>query len=106
MTNPRLRESDRQIWTAATWAAPFVVQIVVGVAIAATWMVGRYGPDVHGFSQYVIGVSVMLLVAVVVGGPLLASRSPRAKGLAVSVFGASGITIVGGVVYGAWVVGW
>jgi hypothetical protein len=101
-----MRDSDTSLWSAATWAAPFVVQIVVGIAIAFSWLAGRYLPEVHGFAQYLSGAAATLVFAAAVGGLLLVSTSPRGRGIAISIFGSLAVTLIGGLLYGFWVIGW
>jgi hypothetical protein len=101
-----MRDSDASLWSAATWAAPFVVQIVVGMAIAFSWLAGRYVPEVHGFAQYVSGAAATLVLAAAVGGLLLVSTSSRGRGIAISIFGSLAVTLIGGLLYGFWVIGW
>jgi hypothetical protein len=106
LTTSRLSELDARVWLTATWAAPFVVQIVVGIAIAFTWLAGRYVPNVHGFAQYLSGAAATLVLVGAVGGSLFVSTSLRARGIAISIFGSLAVTLVGGLLYGFWVIGW
>lgn len=104
--NLRLHGTDGAVWSTATWAAPFVVQIVLGVLVAASWAAGKMLADTHGLRQFVIGAAVTLVLAAAVAGALFKSQSPRARGVAVSVFGSFVVTLIGGLCYGSWVIQW
>ncbi|MFC7673297.1 hypothetical protein ACFQWH_09465 [Mycolicibacterium sp. GCM10028919] len=108
MTAPELqfRAPDRAVWSTATWAAPFVVQIVLCVLIAACWTAGKLLTDTHGLLQFAIGTAVTLLLMAAVVGALFTSQSPRARGVAVSIVGSFVVTLVGGLCYGLWIIGW
>jgi hypothetical protein len=103
---PRLRDLDARVWSTATWAAPFTIQVVLGVAIAILWLLGKYLSNVHGFAQYVSGAAATLLLSAAVSILLFRSGSPRAQGLAISIVGSFVVAAIGGVVYGFWIVGW
>lgn len=97
---------DGVVWSTATWAVPFVVQIVLSVLIATSWAAGKMLADIHGMLQFAIGAAVTLCLTAGVGGALFTSQSLRARGVAVSVFGSFVVTLVGGLVYGLWVIQW
>ena len=101
-----MRDARAQVWSAATWTAPFVVQVVVATAIAYSWVAGKYMTSVHGFAQYLVGATATALLMAAVGASLLVSTSPRARGVAISIFGSLAVALVGGLVYGFWIIGW
>jgi len=103
---PRLRNFDGDAWRIATWAAPFTVQAVLGVAIAISWLLGKYVSNLHGFAQYASGMAATLLLSAAVSAPLFMSSSPRAQGVAISVVGSLAVSVVGGVLYGFWIIAW
>jgi hypothetical protein len=105
-TTPRLRISDTHVWRAATWAAPFTIQIVVGVAIGISWLAGKYMSNVHGFGQFALGAGVTLLLSASVSAVLATRGSSRAHGVAVSIVGSSVVAVVGATIYGFWIIGW
>jgi hypothetical protein len=101
-----MRDSRALVWSAATWAAPLVVQVVVAIACALSWLAGKYISSVHGFAQYLVGATATILLMAAVGGALFVSTSSRARGVAISIFGSLVVTLVGGLLYGFWVIGW
>jgi hypothetical protein len=103
---PRLRNFDDDVWRIATWAAPFTVQVVLGVAIAISWLLGKYVSNLHGFAQYTSGMVATLLLSAAVSAPLFMSASPRARGVAISIVGSFVVSVVGGVLSGFWIVAW
>lgn len=64
-TITRLRSLDSRAWTAATWTAPFTVQLVLGAMFIVLWLLGKMPPftryDVETHSSYV-GERAWLLV--------------------------------------------
>jgi hypothetical protein len=105
-TLSRLRTLDGDVWRFATWAAPFTVQAVLGVAVGVTWLLGRSPSSLHGFSQYALGAGGTLLLAGVATGALLMRGSARAKGFAISIIGSFVVALIGATAYGFWIVGW
>jgi hypothetical protein len=105
-SSPRFRNVDARVWSTATWAAPFTIQVVLGVAIAISWLLGKNVSNLHGFAQYATGMVATLLLSAAVSAPLFMSRSPRAQGVAISIAGSFAISVIGGVLYGFWIIGW
>jgi hypothetical protein len=105
-SSTRFRNVDARVWSAATWAAPFTIQVVLGVAIAITWLLGKNVSNLHGFAQYAAGLAGTLLLSAAVSAPLYMSGSPRAQGVAISIVGSFAISLIGGVLYGVWIVAW
>src|SRR3981189_308117 len=99
-SSPRFRNVDARVWSTATWAAPFTIQVVLGVAIAISWLLGKNVSNLHGFAQYATGMVATLLLSAAVSAPLFMSRSPRAQGVAISIAGSFAISVIGGVLYG------
>jgi hypothetical protein len=104
--SPRLRNFDDDVWRIATWAAPFIIQVVLGVAIAISWLLGKYISNLHGFAQYASGTVTTLLLSAAVSAPLFMSNSPRAQGVAISIVGSLVVSVIGGVLYGFWIIAW
>lgn len=102
----RARDLDARAWSAATWATPFVTQLLLALVIAASWLSGEVFVHLHGFVQFLLGAAVVLIVSVVTCGALLSSASSRARGVALSVAGSYVVVFLGGIVYGFWVLQW
>jgi hypothetical protein len=105
-TNPRLRNSDARVWQTATWAAPFTIQVVLGLAVGISWLLGKYLSNVHGFGQFAFGAGATLLLSAAVSAALLTRESVRAQGVGISIVGSSVVAVVGATVYGFWIIGW
>lgn len=100
----RLRDVDSQYWSTATWATPFITQVVLAVGIVAAWLVGK---RLHnGLVVFLISTAITALIAAATAALLLRSASPRARGVALSILGTSAIVFVGGLVYGVWILRW
>ncbi|BBY28069.1 hypothetical protein [Mycolicibacterium sediminis] len=101
-----LRDLDDDAWRWATWATPFVVQVVLGVGLTVSWVLGRPPFLVIGAVQIAIAAVTALLVSAVLAVLLVRSRSSRLHGLAVSLAGSCVVVAIGASVYGVWILGW
>lgn len=97
---------DAQVWRTATWAAPFTIQVVLGVAVSISWLVGKYASDVHGFIQFALGASATLVLSAAISAALYKTGSLRAQGIAISIVGSAVVATIGATTYGFWIVGW
>ena len=104
--NSRLHNLDGRVWRTATWAAPFTIQVVLGVAVGISWMLGKYSLNMHGLAQYATGAAFTLLLSAAVSLALFMRGSFRAQGVAVSIVGSFVVAVIGAAVYGFWIVGW
>jgi len=102
----RARDVDARAWSAATWATPFVTQLLLALVVATSWLWGKVFVDVQGILQFLSAAAVVLLVSAVTCGALLRSASSRARGVALSVAGSYVVVFLGGIVYGFWVLQW
>lgn len=105
-TLARLSDLDARAWSTATWAAPLITQLILGVMFALWWLLGRQPFELHGFPLFLVIASVTTLAAALAAIPLLASRSSRAHGLAIGIAGSSAVVVLGGIVYGFWIIRW
>lgn len=102
----RIRTLDATVWRTATWAAPFMIQVVLGFGIGITWVLGRKPSNLHGFGQYALGAAGTLLLAIAVSAGLFVRGTARAQGVAISMLGSVGVTLIGAIAYGFWIIGW
>lgn len=102
----RARDVDARAWSSATWATPFVTQLLLALVVATSWLCGKVFVDVHGVLQFLSAAAVVLLVSAITCGALLRSASSRARGVALSVAGSYVVVFLGGIVYGFWVLQW
>lgn len=116
-TTARLRDLDFRAWTAATWAAPFTVQLVLGAMFIVLWLLGKappftsYNVETHSTSVgerawLLTGATVTALVSALVSGLLLSSQSSRARVAALSTAGSAAVVLVGAIVYAFWFLRW
>lgn len=102
----RPSDLDARAWSTATWTAPFITQLVLGVMFAAWWLLGQRPFELHG-SALLLAIAVILSLP---GGLttvlLLTSQSSRARGLAISIAGSCAVVLLGGIVYSPWIIRW
>ena len=101
-----IRVSDERLWRSATWTTPFAIQVVLGVAIAISWLLGTCWSNLHGVGQFVLGAGATVLLSAATSAALFTRRTPAAQGIAISIVGSSLLALVGAVVYGFWIIGW
>lgn len=117
MSLNRLRSMDSRAWTAATWAAPFTFQLVLGAMFIVLWLLGKMPPftryDVETHSSHVservwllVGAALTALLAVPVSGVLLRSQSSRVRATALSIAGSAAVVLVGAIIYAFWLLRW
>lgn len=97
---------DERVWRTATWAAPFAIQVILGVAVAISWLLGKYWSNLHGAGQFAFGAGATVLLSAAVSAALFARRTPAAQGIAISIVGSCLVAVVGAVIYGYWIIGW
>ncbi|PIJ31041.1 hypothetical protein BMW24_021610 [Mycobacterium heckeshornense] len=103
-----LRDLDSRVWSTATWALPFVVQLVLGAMFIVLWLLGKVPPfTTHSAYEgerawFISGAAVTMVASAVVSGLLLTSRSPCVRGVALSAVGSGTIVLIGSIVYAIW----
>lgn len=102
----RLSDLDARAWSTATWTAPFMTQLILCVMFALWWLLGKRPFELHGFALFSIIALVITIAAALAAIPLLTSQSSRAQGLAMSIAGSSAVVVLGGIVYGFWIIRW
>ncbi|KAA0098932.1 hypothetical protein CIW49_13735 [Mycolicibacterium sp. P1-18] len=105
-TFPSFRIRDESVWRTATWAAPFAIQVILGVAVAISWLLGKYWSNLHGVGQFSLGAGATVLLSAAVSAALLARRTPASQGIAISIVGSCLVAVVGAVIFGSWIIGW
>jgi hypothetical protein len=111
-TIAHLRDLDSSVWSTATWAAPFIVQLVLGATIIALCLSGKVPPYLTNSSYsggpvwFLTVPAVTALVSVPISGLLLRSRSSRVRGIALSIAGSAAIVLIGAIVFAFCVIRW
>lgn len=99
----RLHDLDARGWRTATWSAPFIVQIELGLLLVAMWASGKWlFTTESGNSErtwMIAALAITTLTSLIFSGALLRSPSQRRRGLSLSVAGSSAIVVVGGACY-------
>lgn len=98
-----LRDLDARGWRTATWSAPFVVQIELGLLLVVMWASGKWlftTESGHGERIWMFAaLAVTALMSLMFCGALVRSSSQRRRGLSLGIAGSSVIVVVGGAVY-------
>ncbi|BBY17725.1 hypothetical protein MLIT_33170 [Mycolicibacterium litorale] len=102
----RLNNLDSRAWSTATWSAPFVTQLVLALVIVTSWLLGKWHPGTNGAILFLISAAVVFVLGAVLCAALTRSASARARGLALSLAGSFAVVLVGGLVYGLWILAW
>lgn len=102
----RFNGLDSRVWSTATWSAPFTTQLVLALVIATSWLLGKWLPGTGALLLFVVAAAVTFVLCAVLCAVLARSASSRARGLVLSVAGSFVVVLVGGFVYGFWVLAW
>ncbi len=95
---------DTRAWRTATLSAPFVVQLILAMLLVAMWLLGKWPFDTHsayaGERVWMLTATVVTtLVSLLIGAALLRSRSPRNRGLGISILSCSAVVLAGGTIF-------
>ena len=102
----RLNELDPRVWSTATWSAPLMTNLVLAVVIVTSWLLGKLLPGSGAVLLFLLSAAAVLLLCAVLTTLLARSTSARARGIALSVAGSYAVVLVGGLVYGFWILQW
>ncbi|MEB4209207.1 hypothetical protein [Mycobacterium sp. 94-17] len=94
----RFPNLDERAWRTATWSAPFVVQIVLGLLLITMWLLGKAFTTESGSSErtwMLTATAITTLVSLTFGAELMQSPSPRNRGLGLSVAASSAVVLAG-----------
>lgn len=100
-----LRDMDSRAWSTATWAMPFMVQLVLGAMFLVLWLFGKAPPfTTHSAyagerAWFLSGAAATAIASVLISGLLFTSRSSRIRGAALSIVGAGTVVLVGAIVF-------
>jgi hypothetical protein len=105
-TFARWRRLDSRVWSTASWLSPLTTQIVMALVIVTSWLVGKWLPGTAPALLFLAGAGADLLLCAAVALAFLGAGTFRAQGAAMSIAGAYGIVLVGGPIYGFWILEW
>ena len=97
---------DDHTWTVAARSAPVVVQVILGLLLISTWLLGQWSlvADAAHASRVAVlgatGIAVVLSLGVAVG--LLVRGSAAAKGLGLSTAACAAVVLIGAATYAFW----
>lgn len=103
-TSIRVNFLDAPAWRTATWSAPFVVQLILGILLVTMWLLGKWPFDTHsayaGERAWMLTATVLTtLASLLIGAAFLRSSSPRNRGLGISILSCSAVVLAGGAVF-------
>ncbi|MGV9800506.1 hypothetical protein ACWDTP_20910 [Mycobacterium sp. NPDC003449] len=103
MGTPISEPNDAAVWKIATWSSPFVTQGVLALMFIAQWVLGQLGLfPARERAWFLAGLGISMVVSLTVGATLLTRQSPRMRGVALSILGSSAVVLVGGIIFGFW----
>lgn len=105
-TFARWRGLDTRVWSTAAWLSPLTTQIVLALVIVTSWLVGKWFPGTAPALLFLAGAGAALLICAVLAVALVRSATSRTQGAAMSIAGAYGIVLAGGLIYGFWILEW
>ncbi|MBB3606232.1 hypothetical protein FHT40_005921 [Mycolicibacterium sp. BK556] len=93
----RLQNGDRS-WAAATWSAPFTMELVTGVLALVLWVLRR--TDIAGSARawFLTGALVTAVLSALLAWMLCRSSSSQIRGVGLSVAGSAAILVPVGIV--------
>ncbi|ASL12191.1 hypothetical protein LFT51_28325 [Mycobacterium intracellulare subsp. chimaera] len=100
----RSKGFDAPVWRTATLSAPFMVQAVLAVLLIAMWLLGKWPFETHSAhagerAWMLAAVAITTLTSLLVSAALLRSRSPRNRGLGLSLASCSVVVLAGGTIF-------
>jgi hypothetical protein len=105
MGTPINQPNDAVLWSTATWSSPFVMQGVLALMFIAQWILGQLGLfPARERAWFLAGLAISIVVSLTVGATLLTRQSPRIRGVALSILGSSAVVLVGGTIFGFWMI--
>lgn len=97
---------DSRVWSTATWSAPLTTQLVLALVIVTSWLLGKWFPGTGAVVLFVAGAGAAFLLCAGITFLLARSSSSRARGIALGVVGSYAVVLVGGLLYGLWILAW
>ncbi len=99
-----VRDLDGRAWRTATWSAPFLVQVVLGMLFLAMWALGKLPFATHSAYEgerawMLTATACTMLTSLVFFAALVQSPAPRHRALALSLTGSSAVVLIGATVY-------
>lgn len=100
----RSKGFDAPVWRTATLSSPFMVQAVLAVLLIAMWLLGKWPFETHSAhagerAWMLAAVAITTLTSLLVSAALLRSRSPRNRGLGLSLASCSVVVLAGGTIF-------
>jgi hypothetical protein len=101
----RLTALDARGWSAATWSAPLLTNLILASVVGLSWALGKLAPGPSAL-LFLVSALAALVVCALSTALLLRSADSRAQGIAISIVGSYAVAVVGGAIFGFWVLGW
>ena len=95
--------AGERMWTVATWALPFAIQVVFGMLLVSIWLLGKAGfhnDIVSGpRSVLLLGTAMAVVIALVVATAVFTRASSTARGISLGTSSSAAVVAIGAVVY-------
>lgn len=95
--------AGERMWTVATWALPFAIQVVFGMLLVSIWLLGKAGfhnDIVSGpRSVLLLGTAMAVVIALVVATAVFTRASSTARGISLGTASSAAVVAIGAVVY-------
>jgi hypothetical protein len=92
---------DSRTWSAATWAAPFTVQLLVGALAVVMLLLAKAGCfPTSDRAWFLTATVITAVIAALTSGALVRSSSWRVRGLGLSLGGSAAVILAGGTLVG------
>jgi hypothetical protein len=104
---PDSRRLDERTWSVATRSSPIVIQLVIAVALLATWLLGRWSVSGDVFTHS-LGAAVLVAVGLTaigsfnVAAALFLRDSATARGVGLSAAACAAVALIGAIPYAIW----
>jgi hypothetical protein len=83
-----------------------MTQLVLALVIVMSWSLGKWFPGTDAMVLFMVGAAVALFLCAGITALLARSASSRARGIALAVAGSYVVVLIGGLVYGFWILAW
>lgn len=100
------RRVDERVWSAATWSAPIVIQLVFSGMFVAMWLLGKAGlhndTPAGQRTTFLIAMGLAVVISLVTASLLWRRTSPKTKGVGLAAAGSAAVVLIGGLAYAYW----
>lgn len=99
--------ANERMWTVATWALPFVIQVVLGVLLISMWLLGKSGLHNDTFAGQrtvlLFATAIAVMIALVAAAAVFTRASSTARGIGLGTAASAAVVAIRAVVYAFWI---